>query len=711
MRRTFLICLFLLVCAAFAVTGSMAYWQFRTQSQQQAEQLMTTRLRDMLELVDYTVSSMQRLKQNNDEMALARTRAVAEIVRLNPATLTDQEVLQGICNDLGAEQVAITDEKGIIIAAVPTSYRGFDLSSDKDAGKFLPCINTPGYEYVQRAEEQLKSTGLQYVGVHRQDATGLIRVGFRPHYEQRAREATAYGRLAATHRLGSTGRIVGFRGGAALNREALPGPAADFLAMPLNKLLRMNFNGEKHFVYAVEKNGVRLVGIVPLRDFYPTGVRNLRSRLIANCIVLFSVFAMVSFLLHHLVIKRIAGINETLRRITDGDSEARVNAVSSPEFVRLSTGINAMLDSIKVMNDQRRERLRKEMEMARFMQRNALPTTFPAFPNHSEFDIYATLLPSASVGGDFYDFFMTDADHLTFMVAAVSGTGIPAALFMMRSLSIIRSFARSGQAPEAVLSGANRMLCEGRTADMHVSLFYGSLELSSGILTCINAGHEAPLLQNLGGHGYGELALCQSPVLGAMEGVPYHSQQVQLSPGDRLLLYTNGLLRAQDAQMDTFGMQRLLSALEGEALTLTDVPNIVRKALRRFTLGTPQEHDITLLALEYQSIMRRGGQLNVQAGETEPVRKLLQESLEAVLAAPVDIAALQEATCGILATLPPETPLTIILGCDEAHAELSISFPGDLLNPLEQLELKGIDSTHFRSHAEGNILSLSKLLG
>ncbi len=707
MRRTFLICLFLLVCAAFAVTGTMAYWQFQSQARLQAEQLMTTRLRDMLELVDYTASSMQRLMRNNDEMALARARAIAEIIRLNPATLTDQEVLQGLCNDLGAEQVAITDEKGVVLAAVPISYKGFDLSTDRDATQFLPCIDTPGYEYIQREGEQLKSTGLQYVGVHRQDAPGLIRVGFRPQYEQRAREATAYGRLAATHRLGSTGRIIAFRGGAPLNREALPGPAADFLSMPLGTLQRMTFNGKEHFVYAKERKGFRLVGIVPLRDFYPAGLRNLRSRLIANSIVLAAVFALVSFLLQRLVINRIAHVNETLRRIAEGDADARVDVVSSPEFVRLSTGINSMLDSIKVMNDQSRERMKKELELARFMQRATLPE---ASPEHSDFELQASLLPAATVGGDFYDFFMADDDHLTFMLAAVSGTGVPAALFMMRSLSIIRSFARTGREPSTVLSSANRALCEGRTADMYVSLFYGSLELSTGVLTCVNAGHEPPLLQRLGG-AYAELSLSRSPVLGAVEGVPYRSQQMQLAPGDRIFLYTKGLLAAQNTNKEAFGMARILTALEGEAPTLADLPNLVRKALRRFTQDAPQEHDITLLALEYQSIMRRGGQVRVQAGESEAVHKLLQDSLEAVFAAPVDIATLQEAARGILAALPPDTPLTVMLGCDEAHAELSFSYPGDVVNPLELLELTGIDNSHFHNLAEGNHLTLSKALG
>ncbi len=711
MRRTFLICLFLLVCAAFAVTGGMAFWQFRKQSAQQAEQLMVTRLRDMLELVDYTRASMQRLKHNNDEMALARARAMAEIVRLNPETLTNQEVLQGICNDLGAEQIAITDAAGIIRAAVPANYRGFNLTEDKDGAKFIPCIDTPGYEYVQRTEEQIKATGLQYVGVHRQDEPGIIRIGFRPQYEQRARDATAYGRLAATHRLGRSGRVIGFFEGTPLNREALPGPAADFLAMPTGTLCRSDVNGREHFTYAVEKKGIRLVGIVPLSDFYPYALRNLRERIVANSIVFVAIFAMVSFLLQHLVIGRLAGVNETLRRISEGDTEARVNVVSSPEFVRLSTGINSMLDSLKIMNDESRERLRKEMELARFMQRSTLPDTFPAFPDRSEFDLHATLMPSASVGGDFYDFFLTDSDHLTFMVAAVSGSGVPAALFMMRSLSIIRSFVRSGQSPSAVLTGANRILCEGRTADMHVSVFYGSLEISTGRLTCINAGHDVPLLQHLDGGGYKRLELTPNPVLGETEGLLYHAEEVQLDPGDRLLIYTNGLLRAQNPSGEEFGLERLLEALQGEAVTLQDLPNLIRKALQRFTEGNHQEHDITLLALEYQSIMRHGGRVNVQAGEPAAVRKLLQESLEAVFAAPVDIAALQAAAVSILTSLPPATPVTAVLGCNEAHAELTLTLPPDSTNPLEQLSLPDIDSSSFHHHTEGNNLTLSKVLG
>ncbi len=709
MRRTFLICLFLLVCAAFAVTGTMAYVQFRVQSQQRAEQLLVTRLRDMMELVDYSVSSMQRLRRNNDDMALTRARALAEIIRLDPTVLSNQERLQGICNDVQAEQIAVTDEKGIILAAVPSSYLGYDLSTSRDAGEFMPCITTPGYEYVQRESEQSLASGLRYVGVHRADAPGLIRVGFRSEYEQRAKEATAYGRLAATHRLGTSGRIIGFRGGASLDRDALPRPAADFLALPVNQLLRETINGEQHFVYAVEKGAFRLVGIVPLREFYPNSLRNMRSRILTNSLIFAAVFALVSFLLQKLVINRIDCVNETLRRIADGDTEVRVNVSSSPEFVRLSTGINSMLDSIKAMNDQGRERLRQEMELARFMQRSTLPTTFPAFPNRSEFDIYATHIPSASVGGDFYDFFMGDADHLTFMLAAVSGTGVPAALFMMRSLSIIRNIARSEQNPQTVLEGANRALCEGRTADMHVSLFYGTLELSTGQLTCVNAGHDTPLLQHLGG-SFEELELPRGSALGVEEGASYPNHHIRLIPGDRLFLYTDGLHAARNAEGELFSMGHLRDALMEEARSLEELPNLVRTALRRFIQGQPQEDDITLLALEYQSIMRHGGQISVHAGRPEPVHKLLQESLEAVFAAPNDIDLLQEAARGVLSTLPPETELRVILGCSETRAELSFSYPGEAVSRLEKLTLDGIDSTDFCRYDNGNRLTLTKTL-
>ncbi len=715
MRRTFLIWLFIFICAAFAVTAGVTYWRFQRHAEQQAEQLMSTRLRDLMELVEHTHNSMQRLMRINDESSLARTRAMAEIVKLHPAILQDQEGLQGLCNDLGAEQVAITDEKGVVRAAVPDTYVGIDLAAEKDGRGFMDCIRTPGHEYVQRPKVMGLSTmdaELQYVGVHRQDQPGLVRLGFRPYHEERAKENASYSRLAANHRLGSTGRIIAFRGGAALNREAVPGPVADFLSLPLGKLGRLDYNEQQHFTYAVEKDGFRLVGILPLADLYPMGLHNMRSQLITNCIVFIVVFALVSVLLERIVVSGITKVNETLRRITEGDVAARVDVSTTPEFVRLSTGINGMLDYLKVLDDKEQARRAKEHEMARYIQRSTLPSAenLPR-PANGEFGVCASLIPAASVGGDFYDVFMTDPDHLSFMVAAVSGSGVPAALIMMRALSVIRSFARIGLAPAAVLAGANRVLCEGRTADQYVTIFYGNLEISTGTLTCVNAGHDAPLVQHVGEASYSEMSIERSPVLGAVAGVRFRSEEVQLEPGDRLFLYTGGLLRAENPQKMSFGLQRLLDTLESKATELAELPNIVRKSLRRFTEGMEQEQDITILALEYRSTMRRGGRVKLAAGEPAPLLDLMGESLEAVFAAPVDIEALKQAARETLAALPPGLEVTATLGCSETQAELSFTYPGGAHNPLDGRELPAIDQPRFEHSAEGNRLTLSKTLG
>ncbi len=711
MRRSFLIWLLLLIGTAYVVTGAVAYWKFLYHAEQQIERFMVTRLGDLLELVEQTSTNMQRLRRANDDAALSRTRAMAEIVRLNPAMLDDQELLQGLCNDLGAEQAAITDAKGIIRAAVPASYRGMELAADKDARKFLPCIDTPGYECVQHASEQVKSTGLRYAGVHRLDEDGLIRLGFRPNHERRAKDASIYARLAANYRLGANGRIVAFRGGAPLNKEALPGPSADFLALPTGKLERLNVNGAEYFSYAMERNGIRLVGIIPLSELHPMGMRSARSHLLTNCFVFAAVFVLVGYLLQRVVIQRLNRVNETLRRIANGEMDARVNVVSTPEFARLSTGINAMLDALRMANDQSQTRIRKELELARAMQRNALPNTFPAFPGCNDVDIYATLMPASSVGGDFYDYFMPDSNHLTFMVAGVSETGVPAALYMMRSLSIIRSYARNGNDPATVLSKANSRLNDGRTADISVSIFYGSLELSSGLLTCVNAGHEVPLIQHLGEKGYSELKLVRHPVLGPLKKVLFENQQVQLKPGDRLFFHTYGLLIAKGPQDESYGRARLLKALAGDARTLAEVPGHVRSNLRRFTEDEPQEHDITLLALEYKSIMRQGGKAEFLAGKPETALALLQEGLEAVLAAPLDIDCLRQAVERLLAALPEEMPVTLELGCSEQQAELIFTLPGNAANPLSGLELEGIDTPAFHEETEGNRITLSKTLG
>ncbi len=709
MRRTFLTWLLVLIITAFVVTGGVTYWFFTNHAKRQAEQSISTRLHDLLELVDFREQSMQRLVRINDVSALARARAVARIIRLNPDILMDQEGLQGICNDLGAEQLAVTNRQGNIIASIPASIKGSNISHHPSARQLSDCLHTPGVERIVRPLGTGSDNDLLQVGVHRLDDDGLIRLGFLPYHEYRARESSAFGRLAANYRLGSKGQIIAFYGGAPLNREALPCPAADLLAMPADTATPLLIRGQQHFAYTVEKGNYRLVGILPEEELYEGRMRGISSQLITNSIVFLTVFALLSFLLQRYVIRGLARVNSTLRRIADGKLDERVDVSTSPEFVKLSTGINSMLDSLKVMGDREQERLRKELDMARFIQRNALPAPLPAKP---DFELCADLLPATNVGGDFYDHYLSrDGRLLSFLVAEVSDTGVPAAMLMMRSLSILHSLARSGSDPATVAQGANRALCEGRAEDLHVSLFYASLNLTTGRMVCVNAGHSNPLIQHMGQQAYTATELPSCPPLGLSENSHYENAELQLEPGDRLFLCSQGLLRAHNPAHESFGAARLSEALVAETASVSETLHRLRGELRRFTEGRELEDDATLFLLEFQGLMRRGGRMDVRVGDAQGVSDMLSHHLEAVLAAPLDIAALHKATEDILAALPPGLDVCIALGCSEERAELSFTYPGTPFNPLDQLELPEMESCIFSYSGKHNLITLSKKLG
>ena len=254
-----------------------------------------------------------------------------------------------------------------------------------------------------------------------------------------------------------------------------------------------------------------------------------------------------------------------------------------------------------------KERIGNELRMATQIQASMLPSEFPPFPDRKEFDVYASMDPAREVGGDFYDFFLIDDDHLCLVMADVSGKGVPAALFMMISKVILQSYAAMGQSAGAILSKANEALCANNQLNMFVTVWLGVLEISTGRVTAANAGHEYPVLKRAGGayelykdkHGF---------VLGGMDDMIYQEYELRLGPGDRLFLYTDGVPEATNAQNELFGTERMVEALNRlpDAPTKQVLEN-VRKEVDEFVREAEQFDDLTMLCLEY-----RGQELDKQ---------------------------------------------------------------------------------------------------
>ena len=247
-----------------------------------------------------------------------------------------------------------------------------------------------------------------------------------------------------------------------------------------------------------------------------------------------------------------------------------------------------------------KERINTELNMATRIQESMLPHTFPAFPGRLDFDIYASMAPAREVGGDFYDYFLIDDDHLCLVIADVSGKGVPAALFMMVSKTILQSVAKLGNSPAEVLAKANASLYANNEEDMFVTVRLGILELSTGRLTAANAGHELPAVKQPEG-SFELLHDEHGCALGAFEDTSYTEYTLTLAPGAKLFVYTDGVPEAMTAQREQFGTERLTetlnSAPDGSPETLLGA---VREAVNRFVEGAEQFDDLTMLGLEYK---------------------------------------------------------------------------------------------------------------
>ena len=242
-----------------------------------------------------------------------------------------------------------------------------------------------------------------------------------------------------------------------------------------------------------------------------------------------------------------------------------------------------------------------ELNMANEIQSSMLPSIFPAFPNRREFDIYASMDPAREVGGDFYDFFMIDDNHLGVVIADVSGKGVPAALFMMISKTVVQNFAMMGIDAAEVLTKANEALCSQNKMDMFVTTWIGILEISTGKMTCANAGHEYPAVCR--GGTYELLKDRHGFVLGGMDGARYKDYEIQLEKGDKIFVYTDGVPEATNLNNELYGTDRMIEALNHAVnVSPKETLKCVRASVDDFVGNAEQFDDLTMVCIEYRGI-------------------------------------------------------------------------------------------------------------
>lgn len=273
-------------------------------------------------------------------------------------------------------------------------------------------------------------------------------------------------------------------------------------------------------------------------------------------------------------------------------------------FEDLEITINKTLEEIMLQRMSMREHdqlisIRQDLNVAREIQLGILPKVFPPFPNRTDFDIFASMTAAKEVGGDFFDFFMISNDSLGFVIGDVSGKGIPAAIFMAVSRTLIRATGLKGMAAGECMHYVNNLLCNESVSSMFVTVFYGILNMKSGVLEYANAGHNPPyLLKN--NQTIQQLESTGDTFLGCFEDLPFATRKVQLNPNDGIILYTDGVTEAFNRNEEEYGEERLEKLLPSlQPLKVDEIVNGVVADVTLFAQGFPQSDDITLLALKY----------------------------------------------------------------------------------------------------------------
>ena len=339
-----------------------------------------------------------------------------------------------------------------------------------------------------------------------------------------------------------------------------------------------------------------------------TIIRNILSLIgISLAVMIVSVILLFFSIRKHIILP-ITRLTKSVRLMTDSVKNRKpvtIDICTGDEIEELARSFETMdSDLISYIDENtkitaEKERIDTELNLATNIQAGMLPDKFPAFPDRTEFDIYASMKPAKEVGGDFYDFFLIDEDKLGIVMADVSGKGVPAALFMMYAKILLKSYTMMKQSPKAALEEVNRQICESNPEGMFVTVWLGVLDLKTGKFTAANAGHEKPAIKQADGsfelykdkHGI---------MIGYMDSIRFKEYELTLTKGSKLFLYTDGVAEATDANNELFGTDRMIEALRSaEDKNPKEIIETVDTAIKGFVQEAPQFDDITMLCIEY----------------------------------------------------------------------------------------------------------------
>ena len=514
------------------------------------------------------------------------------------------DTLENLAKKYNVVEISLVDENGIIVDSNNPHYVGFDMKRGEQSAEFM-CLLGDTEEFVQDYGPTARdaNTFRKYAAIKAEP--GFMEVGYDEAALQHEVDTQVVG-ITRNRHVGQTGYVMILD--SQLNIKSAPPAlsqknltqAADNVSLPgTDTNFNMVINGVECLCRYTNSEGYYIFSVLPIEEALQMRNIALYINTFMEILVFAILFAIIYVLIKRVIVLNLKSVNKSLGKIASGDLDENVNVRSSVEFSSLSDDINTTVDTLKHYISEASARIDQELEFAKNIQTSALPSNFPAFPKRHDLDIYASMDPAKSVGGDFYDFYITHEDTLNFLIADVSGKGIPAAMFMMRAKTELKSLTEADMPLSTVFTHGNDALCEGNDAGMFVTAWQGSIDLTTGKVQFANAGHNPPLVRRKDGK-FEYLRSRAGLVLAGMEGFPYKAQELQLERGDVIYLYTDGVTEATNASNELYGEERLIEAINSrEFADMQELCKFIKSDVDAFVGEAPQFDDITMVALQY----------------------------------------------------------------------------------------------------------------
>ena len=583
------------VLVAFLVTTLFSFVLQTELSRTNAGSLLTLNIADV----------EQDIHDASDENLLKLTRMVADLIDASPGA--PGERLEAISKEYDIPEINVIDENGIIIASTYKDFLGYDMRSGDQSAAFLVLLEGET-EFVQSygPVSYDRTISRKYAGSVLEKG-GFVQVGYDAWNFQKDMADIVSG-LTRNRHIGEEGYLIiadanwnidsDRHGNEGANLETT-GIWLDTEKTQENESFTAEVHGVPSYCIYGKTEGYYIIGVQPQSEAYFLRDVSVYLTIFLEIVIFAVLFILVYYLIKKLIVDNINRINASLAEITGGNLDVTVNVRSNEEFASLSDDINETVMTLKRYIDEAAARIDQELEYAKAIQLSAMPRVFPPYPDRSEFEIFASMRAAKEVGGDFYDFYLLGEDRLAFMIADVSGKGIPAAMFMMTSKTLIKSLAESGLEIDEVFTAANNHLCENNDAGMFVTAWMGIIDLKTGLVSFTNAGHNPPVVKR----GNGSFAFLRGNsgfVLAGIEDFPYSKGELQLMPGDTIYLYTDGVTEATNEQEELYEEDRLLQALnKNRTEDMETLCRAVQESVDAFADGAPQFDDITMLAMQF----------------------------------------------------------------------------------------------------------------